>query len=215
MTTPAQSHLAAMMTAAELEWRTYASEDWTEISFWRRPRGFHRSAWVIAGYIGWNPLDVLDKPTPAAHAVNALLTRLCVTFTFLMTRHIPDHRDPDEPSLAWFNATAREHQHGIAEMIEGLGDAYWHLPTSRRWAARRLVRMWEKDCERLYLFVDTRLALVLGSPRRVLVCGLDLLVSQMLGMLAVQVQRLHGVPVCHRLGFVRRGGEALGFLEVA
>jgi hypothetical protein len=34
------------------------------------------TAWVIAGYIGWNPLDVLDKPTPAARAVNVLLTRL-------------------------------------------------------------------------------------------------------------------------------------------
>jgi len=30
-------------------------------------------------------------------------------------------------------------------MIEGLGDTYWNLPTSRWWAARRLVRIWEKD----------------------------------------------------------------------
>jgi hypothetical protein len=30
--------------------------------------GFHRSAWVVAGYIGWNPLDVHDAPTPAARA---------------------------------------------------------------------------------------------------------------------------------------------------
>jgi hypothetical protein len=145
MTAPAQPHLAAMMMAADLEWRTYAPEDWTEINFWRWPRGFHRSAWVIAGYIGWNPLDALDKATPPARAVNALLTRLCVTFTVVMTRHTPDPRDPDEPLLAWFNAAAREHQHGIAEMIECLGDAYWNLPASRRWAARRLVRMWEKD----------------------------------------------------------------------
>ncbi len=81
----------------------------------------------------------------AARAVNALLTRLCVTFTVVMTRHTPDPSDPDEPLLGWFNAAAHEHKHDIAEMIEGLGDAYWNLPTSRRWAARRLVRMWEKD----------------------------------------------------------------------
>lgn len=142
MTTPAQPHLAAMMIAAELECRTYAPRDWTAIDFWRWPRGFHRSAWVIAGYIGWN---ALDKPTPASRAVNALLTRLCVAFTIVMTRHTPDPRDPDEPLLAWFNAAAREHRHDIAEMIEGLGDAYWNLPTSGRWAACRLARMWEKD----------------------------------------------------------------------
>ncbi len=145
MTTPSPPHLAAMMAAADIEWRMNAHEDWTTINFWRWPRGFYRSAWVIAGYIGWNPLDALDKPTPAARAVNALLTRLCVTFTVVMTRHTPDPRDPDEPLLGWFNAAAREHQHDIAEMIEGLGDAYWNLPTSRRWAARRLVKIWEKD----------------------------------------------------------------------
>lgn len=49
--------------------------------------------------------------------------QLCVTFTAVMTRHTPHPANPDEPLLAWFNAAAREHQHGIAEMIEGLGDA--------------------------------------------------------------------------------------------
>jgi hypothetical protein len=29
-------------------------------------------------------------------------------------------------------------------MIEGLGDLEWNLPASRRWAARRLVKMWER-----------------------------------------------------------------------
>ena len=134
-----------MMTAAETEWRACAPEDWTTIDFWPWPRGFHRSAWVVAGSIGWNPLDVLDEPTPAARAVNALLTRLCVRFIVVMTRHTPDPRDPMEPLLAWFNAAASKYRHDVAEMIEGLGDAYWNLPTSRRWAARRLVKMWEKD----------------------------------------------------------------------
>lgn len=145
MTTAASPHLAVMMTTAEAEWQACAPEDWTTINFWHWPRGFHRSAWVVAGYIDWNPLDVLDKPTPAARAVNALLTRLCVRFIVVMTRHVPDPHDPIEPLLAWFNDAAREHQHDIAEMIERLGDAYWNLPTSRRWAARRLVKMGEKD----------------------------------------------------------------------
>lgn len=145
MTAPASPHLAAMMMAADVEWRTNAPDDWTTINFWRWPRGFHRSAWVVAGCISWNPLDALDEPSPPARAVNALLTRLCVTFTVVMTRHVPDPHDPVEPLLAWFNAAAREHQHDIAEMIEGLGDACWSLPTSSRWAARRLVKMWEKD----------------------------------------------------------------------
>jgi len=136
-------HLAAMMTAAEIEWRANAPEDWEAIEFWSWPRGFHRSAWVVAGYIGWNPLDVFDEPTPAARAVNVLLTRLCLTFTVGMTKHVRDPGDPVEPLLAWFNATVDEHKHDIAEMIEGLGDAYWRLPASRRRAARRLVRMWE------------------------------------------------------------------------
>jgi len=99
MTTSSPLQLAAMMAAADIEWRTNAYEDWTTINFWRWPWGFHRSAWVIAGYIGWNPLDALDKPTPAVRAVNALLTRLRVTFTVVMTRHTPDPRDPDEPLL--------------------------------------------------------------------------------------------------------------------
>jgi hypothetical protein len=145
MTTPAPSDFAAMMTAAEIEWRANAPEDWTTIDFRRWPRGFHRSAWVVAGYIGWNPLDVLDAPTPAARAVNALLTRLCVTFAVVMTRHTLDPGDHAEPLLAWFNAAVNEHKHDIAVMIEGLGDVEWGLPTSRRWAARRLVGMWERD----------------------------------------------------------------------
>ena len=136
--------LAAMMAAAETEWRANAPDDWTTIDFWHWPRGFHRSAWVIAGYIPWNPLDVLDEPTPAARAVNALLTRQCVTFTIVMTRHTSDPGDPVEPLLAWFNAAVDEHKHDIATMIEGLGAVDWHLPESRRWAARRLVRMWER-----------------------------------------------------------------------
>jgi hypothetical protein len=136
--------LAAMMAAAEIEWLTNASEDWETIDFQRWPRGFHRSAWVVAGYIGWNPLDVLDKATPAARAVNVLLTRLCVVFTVAMTRQTPDPDDPAEPLLAWFNATVNEHKHDIARTIESLGDIEWDLPTSRRGAARRLVKMWER-----------------------------------------------------------------------
>ena len=69
MTTPAPSDPTAMMTAAEIEWRANAPEDWTTIDFRRWPRGFHRLAWVVAGYIGWNPLDVLDKPSHIAKAL--------------------------------------------------------------------------------------------------------------------------------------------------
>ncbi len=136
--------LTAMAVAAESEWRRHAPDDWTEIDFRDWPRGFHRSAWVVASYIGWNPLHALDAPTPAARAVNALLTRQCVTFTIVMTRHVVDPGDHDEPLLAWFNAAAGEHQQDIAMMVEGLGDADWGLPASRRWAARRLVKMWER-----------------------------------------------------------------------
>jgi hypothetical protein len=145
MTASTPTGLAAMMAAAEIEWLTNASEDWETIDFRRWPRGFHRSAWVVAGYIGWNPLDVLDDPTPAVRAVNVLLTRLCVTFIVVMARHTPNPDDPVEPLLAWFNATVDEHKHDIAVTIEGLGDVDWALPASRRWAARRLVRMWERD----------------------------------------------------------------------
>ncbi len=140
--TPAQR--SAMLAAAESEWRAHAPEDWAEINFWRWPRGFHRSAWVIAGCIGWNPLEVLDATASAARGVNALLTRQCVVFTIVMTRHTPDPQDLDEPLLAWFNAAAQEYQRGIAEMIEGLASFDWGLPDSRRRAARRLVRMWEQ-----------------------------------------------------------------------
>lgn len=143
--TLAPHHLAAMMTAAEIEWHANAPDDWTAIDFRRWPRGFHRSAWVVAGYIGWNPLDVLDQPPPAARAVNALLTRLCLTFTVAMAKHTPDPGDQAEPLLAWFNATMNEHKHDIAVTIEGLGDAAWALPASPRRAARRLVRMWERN----------------------------------------------------------------------
>lgn len=138
-------HLAAMMAAAEREWQAHASDDWTAIDFWHWPRGFYRSAWVVAGYIGWNPLDVLDQPPPAARAVNALLTRLCLTFTIAMAKDTLDPCDPDEPLLAWFNATMNEHKFDIASAIEGLGDGAWKLPPSRRRAARKLVRMWERN----------------------------------------------------------------------
>jgi hypothetical protein len=84
-------------------------------------------------------------PPPAARAVNALLTRLCVTFIVVMTKHTPDPGDHVEPLLAWFNATMNEHKHDIAGTIECLGDAAWGLPASRRWAARRLVGMWERN----------------------------------------------------------------------
>ncbi len=43
--TPCPSrHLAAMMAAADVEWRANAAEGWETIDFWRGPRGFHRSA---------------------------------------------------------------------------------------------------------------------------------------------------------------------------
>jgi hypothetical protein len=142
---PIPSGSAAMMKAAEAEWRAHASEDWTTIDFRGWPRGFHRSAWVVAGYIGWNPLDVLDAPTPAARAVNVLLTRLCVAFIVIMARHTPDPGDPVEQLLARFNATVDDHKHDIANAIERFGDIGWDLPTSRRRAARRLVKMWERD----------------------------------------------------------------------
>ena len=144
MTASDAPDLAAMMAAAEREWRDNAPDDWTMIDFWHWPRGFHRSAWVVAGSISLNPLDVLDEPTPAARAVNALLTQQCVIFTIVMTRHTPDPGDPVEPLLAWFNAAVQKHQHDIAGMVEALGDVDWGLPTSRRWAVRRLVKMWER-----------------------------------------------------------------------
>jgi hypothetical protein len=73
--------MRAMRAAADREWRDHAEDDWTVINFRRWPRGLHRSAWVVAGYIGWNPFDVLDKPTPAARAVKVLLTRQSILFT--------------------------------------------------------------------------------------------------------------------------------------
>ena len=134
------------MQAAEREWQAFASDDWTSIDFRQWPRGFHRSAWVVAGYVGWNPLDLLDHPpTPAARAVNALVTRHCLILTVAMTRDVPDPRHPTDPLLAWFNKTREEHQHGIAAAVEAMGDAEWDLPTSRKKAARKLVGMWNKD----------------------------------------------------------------------
>jgi hypothetical protein len=144
MSPAAPLRLAAMMTAIEMEWRANAPEDWTTIDFRDWPRGFHRSGWVVAGHIGWNPLDVLDQPPPAARAVNALLTRLCVTVTLAIIKHVADPNDPDEPLLAWFNAAVHEFEDDIARMIETVGDIEWRLPTSRRWAGRRLVRIWER-----------------------------------------------------------------------
>jgi hypothetical protein len=158
MMTLAPPHLAAMAKAADIEWRANAPEDWTAINFWHWPRGFHRSAWVVASDIGWNPLGVLDAPTPAARAVNALLTRQCVTFTIVMTKHTPDPGDPVEPLLAWFNAAVDEHKHDIAGMVEGIGDFDWGLPASRRWAARRLVKMWERGGAAAFRDLSTALA---------------------------------------------------------
>lgn len=117
-----------MMTAAEIEWRACAPEDWTAINFRHWPRGFHRSAWVVAGYISWNPLDVLDEPTPATRAVNAMLTRLCVPFTVVMTRHTPDPHDLVEPLLVWFNAAVDEHKHDIASRSKGLATSIGACP---------------------------------------------------------------------------------------
>jgi hypothetical protein len=134
---------SAITRAIESEWCMCARHDLAEIDFRDWPRGFHRSAWVVAGYIVWNPLDVLDKPTPAARAVNALLTRHCAQFVVAMIRHTSNPRDLAEPLLAWFNAAASEYQHDIAGIIEDVGGVALDLPISSRWAARRLVKMWE------------------------------------------------------------------------
>lgn len=89
MSAPDPAHTAAaMMQAAAREWRVCAPDDWTLIDFWRWPRGFYRSAWVAAGYIGWNPLDALDRPTPAGRAVNALLTQQCLVLAVAMTARV-------------------------------------------------------------------------------------------------------------------------------
>jgi hypothetical protein len=136
--------MRAMRAAADREWREHAEDDWTVIDFRRWPRGLHRSAWIVAGYIGWNPFDILEKRTPAARAVNVLLTRQSLLFTIAMIPNVPDPGDPREPLLAWFNAVVHEHQHDIAADIEALGDIEWGLPASRRSAARKLVRMWEQ-----------------------------------------------------------------------
>lgn len=124
-------HLAVMMAAAEQEWQRNAPSNWTGIDFWRWPRGFHRSTWVAAGYIGWNPLDALDRPTPAARAVNALLTRHCLVLAVAMTGRVLNPRNPVEPLLSWFNAAVREHQHDIAAAVEAAGNARLNLPASR------------------------------------------------------------------------------------
>ena len=49
MTASDAPDLAAMMAAAECEWRDNAPDDWMMIDFWHWPRRFHRSAWVVAG----------------------------------------------------------------------------------------------------------------------------------------------------------------------
>ncbi len=134
----------AILAAADEEWNDHAPDDWTRVDFWTWPRGFHRSAWTIAGHIGWNPLDTLDDPPPAARAVNVLITRACIAFAAVMTRHIEPPDDAHEPLLAWFNAAVDEYRYDLAGMVEGIGDVDWGLPASRRWAARRLVRMWDK-----------------------------------------------------------------------
>lgn len=147
-TDPHVPALTAMAAAANAEWQTHGPahwSDWSSVNFRQWPRGFHRSAWVVAGYIGWNPLDVLDQPPPAARAVNAILTQLCVTFIIVMIRHTPDPLDPGEPLLAWFNATMNDHKHDIATTIEALGAIDWHLPASNRQAARKLVRTWNRQ----------------------------------------------------------------------
>lgn len=135
----------AILAAAETEWLIHAPEDWEDVDFRRWPRGFYRSAWVIAGYVGWNPLDVLDAPSPAARAVNALVTRRCLALAAATVHVVPDPGDTAEPMLAWFNAAVGEHQFDIARTVEDAGDATWQLPRSRRHAARRLVAMWERD----------------------------------------------------------------------
>ena len=142
MTVNAAMH--AMIAAAEREWQLHAPGDLTLTDFQRWPRGFHRSGWVVAGYIGCNPFDVLGKPTPAARAVNALLTRQCVVFTIAMITNVADPGDADEPLLTWFNQTVHEHQHQIAATVEAIADTEWQLPKSRPQAARRLINMWQQ-----------------------------------------------------------------------
>lgn len=136
---------SAILAAAAAEWRIHGSENLEEIDFRRWPRGFHRSAWVIAGYIGWNPFDALDTATPAARAVNALVTRRCLVLAAGVVHLMPDPRDPAEPLLAWFNTAVREHQFDIARDVEDRGDAAWNLPRCRRRAARKLIGMWERE----------------------------------------------------------------------
>ena len=102
MTASSPAQRSAMMAAADAEWQANARDQWGAIDFWHWPRGYYRSAWVVAGGIRWNPLEVLNAPTPVARAVNALLTRQCVIFTIVMTRHTPDPQDAVEPLLAWF-----------------------------------------------------------------------------------------------------------------
>ena len=100
---------------------------------------------------------MLDAPTPVARAVNALLTRQCVIFTIVMTRHTPDPQDAVEPLLAWFSAAAHDHHQDIADMIEGLASVDWGLPDSHRWAARRLIRMWEQGGATAFYDLSTSL----------------------------------------------------------
>lgn len=138
------SALAAMMHEADQEWHDWAADDWATIDFWYWPRGYHRAAWVVAGRIRCNPYDVLDDaPSLASRAVNVLFTRLCLVFPIVMTKHVENPADPEEPLLAWFKQAVDEHGDDVAETIEALADFDWGLPQSRKRAARKLVRMWE------------------------------------------------------------------------
>ena len=129
--------VGVILVAAEAEWLIHAADSWEDIDFRGWPRGFHRSAWVIAGFVGWNPLDVLDAPSPAARVVNALVTRRCLALVAATVHAVPDPGDAAEPLLAWFNAAVGEHQFDITRTVEDAGDVAWQLPRSRRHAARR------------------------------------------------------------------------------
>jgi len=127
-----------MTTAAAMEWRAKALRTGRQ-STSGPGRGLLPLGLGCRRLHQMEPLDVLREPTPA-RGVNALLTRACVAFTAALTEFVPD---PGEPLLARFNATVDEYKHDIAEMIEGLGGAYWGLPDSRPRA--RLVSMWERN----------------------------------------------------------------------
>ena len=66
-----------------------------------------------------------------------------------------------------------EHKHDIAAMIEGFDDIDWGLPASCRWAARRLIRMWEKGGAAAFRDLSASLrnkpSVVPGTPRTTVV----------------------------------------------